>query len=44
MTPVTYDLQQTVLSLVVAIVVVGLGVFVVGYRGGRPARLCWWRG
>ncbi|BFP55962.1 MHYT domain-containing protein [Streptomyces sp. CMC78] len=38
-TPVTYDLQQTVLSLVVAIVVVGLGVFVVGYRGATRTAL-----
>ncbi|MFF0508452.1 MHYT domain-containing protein [Streptomyces fimicarius] len=38
-TPVTYDLQQTVLSLVVAVVVVGLGVFVVGYRGATRTAL-----
>ncbi|MFJ2433244.1 MHYT domain-containing protein [Streptomyces anulatus] len=38
-TPVTYDLQQTVLSLVVAIVVVGAGVFVVGYRGATRTAL-----
>ncbi|WP_405809767.1 hypothetical protein OG524_09120 [Streptomyces sp. NBC_01520] len=36
--PVTYDLRQTILSLVVAVVVVGVGVFIVGYRGAtRPA-------
>ncbi|MFD4034617.1 MHYT domain-containing protein [Streptomyces sp. NPDC058637] len=36
--PVTYDLRLTVLSLVVAIVVVGVGVLIVGYRGAtRPA-------
>ncbi|MFE8008419.1 MHYT domain-containing protein [Streptomyces sp. NPDC057418] len=36
--PVTYDVQQMVLSLVVAVVVVGVGVFIVGYRGAtRPA-------
>ncbi|MCX4483952.1 hypothetical protein OG890_08330 [Streptomyces anulatus] len=38
-TPVTYDLRQTVLSLVVAIVVVGVGVFVVGYRGATRTAL-----
>ncbi|GHB14554.1 MULTISPECIES: MHYT domain-containing protein [Streptomyces] len=36
--PVTYDLQLTILSLVVAVLVVGVGVFIVGYRGAtRPA-------
>ncbi|MFE2293584.1 MHYT domain-containing protein [Streptomyces sp. NPDC059452] len=38
-TPVTYDLQQTILSLVVAIVVVGVGVFIVGYRGATRTAL-----
>lgn len=38
-TPVTYDLRQTVLSLVVAIVMVGVGVFVVGYRGATRTAL-----
>ncbi|MGA6173505.1 MHYT domain-containing protein [Streptomyces sp. NPDC012600] len=38
-TPVTYDLRQTVLSLVVAIVVVGVGVFIVGYRGATRTAL-----
>ncbi|MER5554413.1 MHYT domain-containing protein [Streptomyces sp. NPDC002793] len=37
--PVTYDLRQTVLSLVVAVVVVGVGVFVVGYRGATRLTL-----
>ncbi|MFF7333814.1 MHYT domain-containing protein [Streptomyces sp. NPDC008150] len=34
-----YDVPLTVLSLAVAIVVVGIGVFIVGYRGARPATL-----
>ncbi|MFH8885017.1 MHYT domain-containing protein [Streptomyces californicus] len=38
-TPISYDLQQTVLSLVVAIVVVGVGVFIVGYRGATRTAL-----
>ncbi|WP_046916376.1 MHYT domain-containing protein, partial [Streptomyces stelliscabiei] len=36
---VTYDLTKTVLSLAVAIGVVALGVFLVGYRGGSPTTL-----
>ncbi|GAA4336303.1 MHYT domain-containing protein [Streptomyces venetus] len=32
-TRVRYDVATTVLSLVVAVVVVGIGVFIVGYRG-----------
>lgn len=38
-TPVTYDLGRTVLSLVVAIVVVGVGVYIVGYRGATGPAL-----
>ncbi|MDW4904126.1 MHYT domain-containing protein [Streptomyces sp. ADMS] len=38
-TAVRYDVGLTVTSLVVAIVVVGIGVFVVGYRGATPAAL-----
>ncbi|MGW4359990.1 MHYT domain-containing protein [Streptomyces californicus] len=38
-TPISYDLRRTVLSLVVAIVVVGVGVFIVGYRGATRAAL-----
>ncbi|MDW6064488.1 MHYT domain-containing protein [Streptomyces sp. FXJ1.4098] len=38
-TPITYDVPLTVLSLVVAIVVVSAGVFIVGYRGAAPATL-----
>ncbi|MEV7870701.1 MHYT domain-containing protein [Streptomyces sp. NPDC088124] len=30
--PISYDIPLTVLSLVVAIVVVGIGIFIVGYR------------
>ncbi|MEU5646850.1 MHYT domain-containing protein [Streptomyces milbemycinicus] len=37
--PITYDVPLTVLSLVVAIVVVSAGVFIVGYRGAAPATL-----
>ncbi|MFJ5104340.1 MHYT domain-containing protein [Streptomyces sp. NPDC088554] len=37
--PIRYDVPTTVLSLVVAIVVVGVGVFVVGYRGATPVTL-----
>ncbi|MFE5243033.1 MULTISPECIES: MHYT domain-containing protein [unclassified Streptomyces] len=37
--PVTYDLQRTWLSLAVAIVVVGVGVFIVGYRGATRTAL-----
>ncbi|WP_405825535.1 hypothetical protein OG241_48845 [Streptomyces sp. NBC_01390] len=36
---VRYDVGLTVTSLAVAIVVVGIGVFVVGYRGATPAAL-----
>ncbi|GAA4823523.1 MHYT domain-containing protein [Streptomyces ziwulingensis] len=37
-TRIRYDVPLTVLSLVVAVVVVGIGVFIVGYRGtGRGA-------
>ncbi|MCQ9129279.1 MHYT domain-containing protein [Streptomyces hilarionis] len=36
---VSYDATKTVLSLVVAIVVVAVGVFLVGYRGGSAANL-----
>ncbi|KUO12619.1 MHYT domain-containing protein [Streptomyces sp. DSM 15324] len=36
---VGYDTTKTLLSLVVAIVVVALGVFLVGYRGGSPLNL-----
>lgn len=38
-TAVRYDVGLTVTSLAVAIVVVGIGVFVVGYRGATPAAL-----
>lgn len=38
-TAVRYDTGLTVASLAVAIVVVGIGVFVVGYRGATPAAL-----
>ncbi|NNN34744.1 hypothetical protein HLK59_31165 [Streptomyces sp. S3(2020)] len=36
---VSYDATKTLLSLVVAIVVVAVGVFLVGYRGGSPVTL-----
>jgi len=36
---VEYDTTKTVLSLVVAIVVVAIGVFLVGYRGGSAVNL-----
>ncbi|MFI7501788.1 MHYT domain-containing protein [Streptomyces sp. NPDC049687] len=36
---VGYDTVRTLLSLVVAIAVVAVGVFLVGYRGGTPANL-----
>ncbi|GHH15004.1 MHYT domain-containing protein [Streptomyces lanatus] len=40
-TRIRYDTGLTVLSLAVAIVVVGIGVFIVGYRGaGRGALTC----
>lgn len=38
-TALRYDIGLTVTSLAVAIVVVGIGVFVVGYRGATPAAL-----
>jgi len=38
-TRIGYDAGLTVLSLVVAIVVVGIGVFIVGYRGASTATL-----
>ncbi|MFI1360175.1 MHYT domain-containing protein [Streptomyces sp. NPDC020898] len=38
-TAVRYNVGLTVTSLVVAIVVVGIGVFVVGYRGATPVAL-----
>ncbi|MDQ0936228.1 MHYT domain-containing protein [Streptomyces turgidiscabies] len=38
-TAVRYNTALTVISLAVAIVVVGVGVFVVGYRGAKPAAL-----
>jgi NO-binding membrane sensor protein with MHYT domain len=38
-TAIRYDTGLTVTSLAVAIVVVGIGVFVVGYRGAAPAAL-----
>ncbi|NEB04011.1 MHYT domain-containing protein [Streptomyces sp. SID13726] len=36
---IRYDVGLTVLSLAVAIVVVGIGVFIVGYRGASTANL-----
>ncbi|CAM5407828.1 putative signaling protein [Streptomyces narbonensis] len=36
-TPISYDAPLTFLSLFVAVVVVGVGVFIVGYLGTRPA-------
>ncbi|MFJ4621297.1 MHYT domain-containing protein [Streptomyces sp. NPDC088812] len=39
-TRIGYHVGLTVLSLVVAVVVVGIGVFVVGYRGAGGAVLC----
>ncbi|GAB2930319.1 MHYT domain-containing protein [Streptomyces heilongjiangensis] len=36
---VSYDTTKTLLSLLVAICVVAIGVFLVGYRGGSPATL-----
>ncbi|MFJ9541333.1 MHYT domain-containing protein [Streptomyces sp. NPDC101225] len=38
-TPITYDVPLTVASLAVAIVVVAVGVFTVGYRGAAPSTL-----
>ncbi|KOU55891.1 membrane protein [Streptomyces sp. MMG1533] len=39
-TRIRYDVALTVLSLAVAIVVVGIGVFIVGYRGASAVTLC----
>ncbi|MFD9053472.1 MHYT domain-containing protein [Streptomyces zaomyceticus] len=36
---ISYDVGLTVLSLAVAVAVVGMGVFIVGYRGTSPATL-----
>ncbi|MEU4490554.1 MHYT domain-containing protein [Streptomyces purpurascens] len=38
-TRIRYDAATTVLSLVVAVLVVGIGVFIVGYRGTAPTVL-----
>jgi NO-binding membrane sensor protein with MHYT domain len=38
-TPITYDKPMTFASLAVAIVMVGIGIFIVGYRGARGAAL-----
>jgi NO-binding membrane sensor protein with MHYT domain len=38
-TEIRYDVPLTILSLLVAMLVVGLGVFAVGYGGGRPRAL-----
>ncbi|MEU7074771.1 MHYT domain-containing protein [Streptomyces narbonensis] len=38
-TPISYDAPLTFLSLFVAVVVVGVGVFIVGHLGTRPAPL-----
>ncbi|MFJ4205316.1 MHYT domain-containing protein [Streptomyces sviceus] len=38
-TRIRYDAGLTVLSLAVAVVVVGIGVFIVGYRGASPLNL-----
>jgi len=38
-TEIHYDVPLTILSLLVAMVVVGIGVFVVGYGGGRARAL-----
>lgn len=37
--PISYDIPLTLLSLVVAIVMVGVGVFMVGYRGANRLTL-----
>ncbi|MEU2427623.1 MHYT domain-containing protein [Streptomyces sp. NPDC007851] len=39
-TTIHYDADRTLLSLAVAIVVVGIGVFAVGYRGATAGTLC----
>ncbi|CAM5381429.1 hypothetical protein CH313_01995 [Streptomyces sp. TSRI0384-2] len=38
-TAISYDVPLTLVSLAVAVVVVGIGVFVVGYRGTGPVTL-----
>ncbi|MGC9496603.1 MHYT domain-containing protein [Streptomyces sp. WG7] len=38
-TPIRYDWLMTFASLAVAIVMVGIGIFIVGYRGARGAAL-----
>lgn len=38
-TPIVYDVPLTLASLVVAVLVVSVGVFIVGYRGSAPAVL-----
>ncbi|MBC9724678.1 MHYT domain-containing protein [Streptomyces sp. TRM68367] len=38
-TPIHYDTAMTFASLAVAIVMVGVGIFIVGYRGARGAAL-----
>ncbi|MFD0148871.1 MHYT domain-containing protein [Streptomyces sp. NPDC055721] len=38
-TTISYDASLTFLSLLVAVLVVGVGVFIVGYLGARPAPL-----
>ena len=38
-TEIRYDVPLTILSLLVAMAVVGVGVFAVGYGGGRPRAL-----
>ncbi|CAL9554308.1 hypothetical protein SUDANB6_04529 [Streptomyces sp. enrichment culture] len=38
-TPIRYDMTMTFASLAVAIVMVGVGIFIVGYRGARGAAL-----
>ncbi|MCZ9337518.1 hypothetical protein NGM37_06960, partial [Streptomyces sp. TRM76130] len=38
-TPIRYDMPMTFASLAVAIVMVGIGIFIVGYRGADGAAL-----
>ncbi|MEG3626114.1 MHYT domain-containing protein [Streptomyces poriticola] len=38
-TPIRYDTAMTFASLVLAIVMVGIGIFIVGYRGAKGAAL-----
>ncbi|WP_079124852.1 MHYT domain-containing protein [Streptomyces lushanensis] len=38
-TPISYDMPVTLASLAVAVVVVGIGVFIVGYRGATRVTL-----